>query len=326
MKGKIKNQIAFYAENSEGLFDRLIIDIAEKIYEYDGNLDKRELWHGKNNCVKKVLVEKKALDAIYDLVECNYSGSVYFEEKSYEIRQKEKKLWKQQQLAKNLVPKEKLWQAIRWELDDRELQDLINYDKYRYEKDDYYDFQLIIEKIHEVMAGKKPVRYFTTWCILLMRCLYEAMSNRSMKLKEAYDEIAYWLDGTAFMSSNISEKKKGIECRELIAYLKYFNHQISDIKNGETTPFMKNGVVTCVTSAYCVNNYKDDLSRVCVADHERKTVNYLFVCNLDFNEEINYTLLTEAEFEEQIYNYFEYQLDTTMTEDYQLLKVEKAND
>ena len=324
MKGKLKNQIAFYAENDDGLLDELIIDIVEKEYEYNGNLDKRELWEVKNPRAKEFFVEKNILDAIYDLIEGNYSGSRGWEDASYEIRQEEQKLRERQKRARTLVSKKKIWQAIKWELDEKELDDLLSYNRYRYEKSNYYDLELILEKIHAFMAGEKSVDYFTSWCILLMRCFYEAMSDKCQKRKAIYDEIADWFDGIAFMSRDISEVQKGIECRELIAYLKYYNHKIVDSHNGRETPFMKNGVVTYVTFAFSLNDGQDCMYRVCVADHERRTVNHLFVPNLDYNEEINYTVLTEGEFEELRGDYFMYELDTAMTEEYQLRKQKSA--
>lgn len=323
MKGKLKNQIAFYAENDEGLLDELIIDIVEKQYEYNGNLDALELWSSENPHAKEFFVEKRLLNAVHRLVEYNYSGTYGFEDKSYAERMQYEKMREERLRARTLVPKKKIWQAIKWELDEKELDELLSYDKYRYEVSNYYSFDLMFEKIHAFMAGEKSVHYFTSWCILLMRCFYEAMSDKCQKRKAIYNELASWLDGVAFMSSDISEKEKGIECRELIAILKYQNHRITDTRKGRETLFMKNGVVTYVTFSFSLNDGKDCMYRVCVADHERKMVNHFFIPNLDFNEEVDYTFLTEGEFEVQM-DYFDYKLDTAMTEDYQLRKIKNA--
>ena len=320
MKENFKNQIAFYAENDEGLLDELIIDIVEKEYEYNGNLDASDLRNSENPHAKEFYLERKAFDAVYRLVEENYSGTFYCEDKSYADREKYRKMWEEKQNARTLVPKKKIWQAIKWELDEKELDDLLSYDKYRYEVSNYYNFDVMLEKIHAFMAGERSVSYFKSWCILLMRCFAEAMSGKCKERRTIYNELSGWFDGVAFMSLNISEEQKGIECRELIAILKYQNHRITDTRNGRKTPFLKNGVATYVTFSFSLNDGRDCMYRVCVADHKRKKVNYLYVLNFDFNEEINYTLISDGEFEKLQSDYFDYELDTAMTEEFQLQK------
>ena len=321
MSKKLKNQIAFYADNGEGLLDELVIDIAERRYEYNGNVDARELWQVHNRGAKEICVEPTMLDAILDWVGGEFSGSFSWNEESYEARRKENRQIERRERARPVVPKEKIWQAIKWELDQDELNELLSYEKYQYEKAEYYDFDLMLEKIQAFIAGERTVDYFTSWCILLVRCFQEAMNDRSRKRQAIYGNISELFDGIAFMGQDISEQEKGKDCRELIAYLKYYNHQIVDSRNGQTTPFMKNGVVVYVTLDFSANDGKDCLYRVCVADHERKTVNYFLALNLDYNVEINYTLQTCGEFEELQSDYFKYRLDTAMTEDYPLRKV-----
>ena len=237
------------------------------------------------------------------------------------LRQEEKRLWKQQHKRRELVPKERLWQAIKWECSSKELDELGFYDKYRYEKDHYYDFGLILEKIHAFMAGERSVRYFTSWLILLMRCLQEALTCPKSREKEIYDEIAEWFDGTAFMSSDISDEEKRTECLELIAILKDLDHRLKNIEAKKDDPFTKNGVITYVTFAACINGDREvALSKVCVVDEDRETVNYLFVPDIIYREEINYTFLTDAEFDRLTNRYCEYSYDGTMKENYAMTK------
>lgn len=76
-----------------------------------------------------------------------------------------------------------------------------------------------------------------------------------------------------------------------------------------------------MTFAACVSGDRDvTLSKVCVVDEDRETVNYLFVPDLVFSEEINYTFLTEAEFDRLTGIYYEYTFDGTMKEDCALTK------
>ncbi len=316
-------KVAFYAKNEEGMVDELILDLFERDYEYNGNFDERDLWknHGGNGREFELgLAELKQLFGIVENAFC-YQGSTYIEAQSYEERKEAEQLWNQRKRRRKLVPKERLWQAIKWEYDEEELRDLCSYDRYRYEKDHYYDFVLIIEKIHAFMSGEKSVGYFTSWLILMMRCLQEGMTCRKRRQKEIYLEMADWFDGEAFMSSDISEEEKRIDCLEFIAILKDLNHRLKCVEAKNDTPFAENGVITYVTFAACINGDREVcLSKVCVVDEDRETVNYLFVPNLVYREEIDYTFLTEAEFDLLTSRYYEYTFDETMNDDYALTK------
>lgn len=316
------NKIAFYTMNEKETMDELILDLFEKDYEYNENLDERDLWerHGGNG--RELKIEPAGFNKLLATVENTFGhGSFYTETENYEVRQKEKRQRKREGRRRELVPKERIWKAIRWECSEKELNDLLSYDKYRYEKDRYYDFDLIMEKIHAFMAGKKAVRYFTSWLILLMRCLQESVIFEKRRQKEIYCEIADWFDGEAFMSSDISEEEKRIDCLEFIAILKDLNHRLKCVEAQKDILFTKNGVVTYVTFAACINGDKEVcLSKVCVVDEDRGTVNYLYVPNLIYREEVNYTFLTEAEFDCLTSRYYEYTFDGTMKENYAITK------
>ena len=321
--GEKTHKIAFYAKNEEGTADELILDLFERDYEYNGTLDERDLWERHGGRGREFQIEPAGLITLFSTVENTFGhGSFYTETKSYEVRQEEKRQWKRQQRHRELVLKERLWKAIRWECNEKELDDLRSYDKYRYEKDHYYDFALILDKIHAFMAGEKSVEYFTSWLVLLMRCLQEGMIYQKRRQKEIYFEIADWFDGVAFMSSDISEEQKRIECLELIAVLKDLNHRLENIEAKKDDPFTKNGVITYVTFGACVSGGKEvALSKVCIVDEDRETVNYLFVPDLVYREEINYTFLTEAEFDCLTSAYYEYMFDGTLKEDHAMTKV-----
>lgn len=319
---KKTSKIAFYAKNEEGTVDELILDLFEREFEYKGNLDERDLWKKHGGSGREFELGHAELKQLFGIVENSscYDGSTYIEAQSYEERQEEERLWEQRKRSRRLVPKERVWQAIKWEWSEADLSDLCSYERYRYEKDHYYDFTLFMDKIHAFMAGECSVWYFTSWLILMMRCLQESTICANRLQKEIYNEIAVWFDGEAFMSSDISEEEKRIDCLELIAILKDFNHRLKCIETKKKTPFTKNGVITYVAFVACVAESKIDLRKVCVVDEDRETVNYLFVPDLIYKEEINYTFLTEAEFDCLTSTYYEYTFDGTMKEDYAMTK------
>ncbi|MDE5601489.1 MAG: hypothetical protein K2J16_03220 [Clostridia bacterium] len=319
MESKFENKIAFYAENESGLYNEIILDLFERDYEYNLNIDKRDLFCRKENRLKEFLVSQQVINAVYDRVDALYnSGSYYWEDKSYEQRQLEKEMWERERANRTVIAKEKIWDAISWKLDERELRNICSYD-FAYEKDDYYNFDLIIDRIHAFMSGEKPVRYFTDWCIVLMRCLYDSMHICADKrISSIYDEIADSFDGLGFMSSNDSEKERQTECKEFVANLKYYNHQIDDIKRHRTTDFEKNGVVIYVAYEFCIGGSNDIMYSICVADKRRHLVNYYFAPNLIMEEEYNITILTSAEFETLSCEYVEYKLDISLNMDSQL--------
>ena len=302
--------------------DELILDLFEKNYEYNGNLDRRDLWERHGGKGREFQIEFAELKKLFSIVEDTFhQGEFYFENKDYEVRQRENRQWKKRQNRRELVPKDRLWRAIRWECDEDELDELCSFERYRYEKDDYYDFDLILEKIHAFMAGERSVGDFTSWLIVLMRCLQEGLICNNCRQKEIYDQIADMFDGAAFMPRDISEEEKRVDCLETIAFLKDLDFQLKNIDAKKNTPFTKNGVATYVSfNAFVAGGEGSELSKVCVVDEDKKTVNYLFVSNLVYNEEIDYTFLTDAEFDCLTSTYYEYSLYAAMKEDYAMTK------
>ena len=321
MRGKT-DKVAFCANTEEGTMDELILDFFEKNYEFNANIDRRDLWERHGGKGREIQIEFAELKKLFSVVEDTFhQGEFYFEDKYYEARQEENRQWKMRQKRRELVSKERLWQAIKWECEEDELRDLCSYDRYRYDKDNYYDFALILDKIHAFMAGERSVEYFTSWLVLMMRCLLEGMICNDSRKKEIYDKIADLFDGAAFMPRDISEEEKRVDCLETIAFLKDLDFQLKNIGAKKNTPFTKNGVATYVSfNAFVAGGEGNELYKVCVADEDRETVNYLFVSDLVCNEEINYTFLTEAEFVCLTSTYYEYSLDRAMKEDYAMTK------
>lgn len=314
---KTTNKIAFYAKNEEGTVDELILDLFERDFEYNENINERDLWVRHGGRGREFQLETAGLEKLFEIVEVTFNHGLYSNEIQNE--EDEARRWRRRAMNREFVSKERVWKAIRWECGEEELYDLCSYEKYRYDKEDYYDFQLMIDKIHAFMAGECSVGYFISWLILLMRCLEEGIDSKKRRRKEIYFEISDLLDGEAFMSLDISEEEKRIDCLELIAVLKALDHKLKCIETKKNVPFTKNGVITYVTFVACING-KTELSKVCVVDEYRKTVNYLYVSDLIYREEVNYTFLTEAEFDCLTSRYYEYTFDETMKDDYAMTK------
>lgn len=314
MRNKKDEKIAIYTDKGDGLFEELTIDIYNRDYEYVHNCKKQDLGKIYDKKVKEFCVDKDFFYTLFDILERNYSGTDtdahdYIDEKQYEIEESKKPV----------ISKEKIWQAIRWEMKETEIDRIISYD-YRYEKDYYYDFDLIIEKIHTFMKGAKTVHYFTSWCILLMRCFMDNMKRARKELSEIFYDLGDFFDGRAFMDSSLRGEEKLKECREIIAWIKYYNHRICDIQNKEETDFTTNKVITYVSFGFCLGS-GDTMYRLCIVDKKKKTVNYLYVHDIDYSEEINYTFLSQAEFEDLTHIYYEdYALDTSIGADYAIVR------
>ena len=322
MRNNIENMIAFYTENEEGLIDEIVVDLYEKAYFVNSGIDLRELWCIGKNSARETRVDRANYFVIKDVFESHMlSGEFFTPDDSYENRQIAQEKWKNENRSKPIIPKEKIWQAINCEVEEDELHKMIS-NEFRYQKDNYYNFNLLMLKIHLYLDDKISGSYFMAWCILVAQCLLSAMTCKSKKLQQVYDDIADYLDGFSFLGSEISPQKKWEESQELIAYLKYYNHEISDIVNGHTTDFLTNGVVTYVSFAFTFNDGADCAYDVCVVDKKRHAINYTKAYNIVYDEDINYTILSQPQFEGLSSEYWQdYTLDTNMSIDYAKTKI-----
>lgn len=305
-----KSKIALYAPNDEDLLDEIVIDFFNKQYDYNGNIDKRELIDTRENSIREFCVDRELFDAVFGVIKHLYGGEYWVEELCYDFRIELDKEYNAKEANRPVMPKEKVWKALRGQLSRKELQE-VRSDDYRYESDDYYDFDLSIKMVHELMSGKKTIGYFALWCAVFMECL-DSIDCENKELQYVYEEISRYLDGAVFDGSLIAENKVR-ECRKMIAYLKHFDHRVRDLKSAVATDFTTNGVITYVSFAFGLNNGSGSVYRVCIVDTRRKTINYLYVPKIEYSEGVNYTFLSEAEFDELPTRYYEgFSLDYTM--------------
>ncbi|MCD8373224.1 MAG: hypothetical protein LUD27_08000 [Clostridia bacterium] len=311
MKTK-EHVVAFYADDGEGTYDELVIDFYNHYYDFNSKTGEKFLY-GKDNTVPEIKLNNEDLHKIFDTIKLLYSGKIgpaaYLTKADFE----------EMESGKPVIDKITLWKAIKRELPKKELDRIISFD-YRYEKDDYYDFKLIIDGIYSVMSGDISVDYFTSWLILLMRCLDDNILKNE-KIKDEYAELANYFDGFAFMDHCIGKKKKLIECREIIAIVKYANHKIENLKKKKLTDFTTNNVITYISFGFSLDDGNMCIDRVCVVDKKRKRINYMYIKEIDYREDINYTLLPNAEFDDLPSRYVKgYKLDSSMTADYAVTK------
>lgn len=316
-----KNDIfSIYCENDEGTLDELIVDVYNKEYDFNGNVDSEELACKSHSKIKSFLVEKDFFSYYFDLLDRLYSGSFYTNEQNYEKRKLEKKRLASAEKRKPLIDKYTIWKAVRGEIPGEQLAKVCSFD-YRLQKDDYYDFKIIMTRIHDVMSGKLNVSDFTSWCIVMMRCLEDCMTTRSEKLRRLYYEMGDYFDGMAFMISDISDSKKRMECLEFMAWLKYQNHLIENAKARNKRPFETNGVITYVTFGFSINDGEQCMFKACVVDLEQGKINYMIIPEFEYDERINYTFITDVEYDDLPSEYYRgYVLDESMTVSYALEK------
>lgn len=307
-----------FCKKADGTLEELRVDIFNREFDYTGNLAEEELADRYEKDIAEFEVSEAFFSHYFHLLDGLYRGSFYVEEGDYAARQQERERNAQEKRARPLLDRNLVWQALRCELDDETLSRVRSYD-YRLPKDDYYDFPLLLEKLHAVMRGDLSVSYFHSWCVVVMRCLEDCMTTKSRKLKALYYALGDAFDGLAFMDADLSDEERQKECREFIAFLKYQDHLIGNVKTHSNAPFTTNDVVTYVAFAFTLNDGNEELYRVCVADLAHKTINYLFVPEFDYDERINYYILSEAEFDELPSAYADgFALDVTMPADYAL--------
>ena len=304
---KDKNIITIFTESGDDFYSELTIDFYNRQYEYVYECREEQLDKANSFCV-----ENNLFFALYDLAENLYCGQES-NAKSY-INTKR---YAEQEKKKPLIKKDVIWRAINCELTAKEMSEnnLFLFD-YRYAKDDYYDFDIILKTAYAAMSGELSLSRFKDWCIVLMRCfLY--MDCKSQRLNEIYCELSNYFDGVAFINTNLKGEARRKELKQIIAELKYYNHKICDAKKRTTTDFTTNGVITYVNFTFSLNNGKDCMNRICVVDKNKGTINYIFLLEDDYSLDINYTFLTDAEFDDLPSKYFyDCAPDTTMTADY----------
>lgn len=288
--------ITIYTKKEGGKADVLKIDFFNKHY-YEGRGAKEQ----DIDTTKMYEVNGELYDDMWRAIAKLYGGEVFSHGDIEEIDSAEENV-------RTVLSVELVRKALRCDLKDNDLKKVMSFDV-DYEIADYYDFELFMKNLLAYKHGDLKESRFDSVCVVAMRCLYNYMPECDDKLKALYEDLADTFDCWAFGCH--SDKQR--ECRHRIAVLKHTNHLIECAKNDVEKPFIKNGVVTNICVC-CINT--EEVYRVCVADTKRKAVNFMYVPNLDFDEDINYTFLSEAEFNSLSNKFYEYTFDPSMDQDY----------
>ncbi|MBO5898185.1 MAG: hypothetical protein J6R04_04160 [Clostridia bacterium] len=204
---------------------------------------------------------------------------------------------------KNAIPAEQIRRGLRGEMSEDELRALDYMDR-QLALDDYFDLDSMLEVVHRMMRGEFSNQYFVDWCLLGMQAMFAHPFRSGTKLARMYDNVADMFDCYGFCS--LAEGAAML--RSLICDLKEYEHEISCLKNGgKKTPFYNAGKVIVY---HCFDHTSDGgritCHRVCVADEKHRLIRYGYMLDIDFFEHINYTQLSEKEFDGLSTQYYKY--------------------
>ena len=192
-----------------------------------------------------------------------------------------------------MISKEKTWQGLRLELSRDGLREI--YQGERFEKDNYYDYDLFMNVLKKAMNKEIDFNYFTSWCILVSNCLVYSVARRSSKLSDIYNEVSDFFDGMSFMDGY---NKK--ELLDNIARLKYYEFCIKRIKKEAKGPFVTNGIERLLSFDHSNWNYDSCVYKVIIKDYNTKEweIRYIDDHDFEYDENVNYSFVDEDVFED----------------------------
>ena len=92
-------------------------------------------------------------------------------------------------MDKKLVSKDLVWKGLRMELSGDELRDIMQQEC---EKDEYYDFDLMLKGFGKALAKEIDFDYYIHWCILIANCLnYSRYSSPKINLTPSASNCSF---------------------------------------------------------------------------------------------------------------------------------------
>ena len=197
-----------------------------------------------------------------------------------------------------MVSSEQVWKGLKLELSKNEIRKIFQAKKY--EKGDYYDFDVFYGVIKKALNKEIDIEYFTDWCVLVANCFNEIKSYGNSKLAEVYEELAWFFDGVSFI-----DKYNEKDLKDYIATLKSFDYEIKRAKIEINEPFLTEGVERILVIDHANWNYDSTVYRVIIKNYNTKEweIKYVDDHDFSFDENVNYTFVDEKEFE-KIFNEF----------------------
>ena len=193
-----------------------------------------------------------------------------------------------------MVTKEEIWRGIKQELSRSEILKILPPYGYEYEEDDYYDYDLLLGGLYKMLNKEVEFDYFIDWCILIAKSLEQTKVPAQSKLRDLYDDVAYFFDGISFMD-NYDAKL----LLQRIAELKHYNFLIKKAKKESQSPFLSDGVERLMFFDHCNRTHDSSVYRVIIKDYNRKCwqLRYVDTHNFTFDDKINYTFESKDKFD-----------------------------
>lgn len=197
-----------------------------------------------------------------------------------------------------MISKEQVWRGLRLELSDDVLCKIYQADEY--EKDDYYDYDLLMGTLNKAINKEIDFDYFVDWCILVANCYNYTNDDYKTKLGKLYCDVGYFFDGISFMDDY---NKK--DFMESVAMLKHYNYLIKKAKKQIKGLFITNGVERIMCFDHANWNYDSCVYRVIIKDYNTKEweIRYIDDYDFDYDENVNYSFVDEKIFD-KIFNEF----------------------
>ena len=196
-----------------------------------------------------------------------------------------------------IVSKEKVWQGLRMELSENELFEIMQKE---YEKDKYFDFDLLMDGLHKVIDKKVGFQYYINWCILVANC-FNYVEYGTRKINKLVWNIGDLFDGASF-DDEYSLKS----LYETIAMLKQYKHDFDDAVSGKKTKFLTDGVERILVSDHVNYNNDSCVYKLLIVDYNKNEFDLRYVDDgfYDYDESINYTFADEKYLDKIFGNFF----------------------
>ncbi|MBQ8197599.1 MAG: hypothetical protein IJZ73_06035 [Clostridia bacterium] len=189
-----------------------------------------------------------------------------------------------------MITKEQVWKGLRLELSYEELGKIDQCGNY--ERDDYYDFDLLMSTLYKMLNREIDFKHFLSWCILIANCFsYIKFSNS--KLNHLYCDIGWFFDGISFM-----DEYNKLRLLESIAMLKHYDYLVNKAKKKTKKPFTTNGVERILCFDHANWNYDSSVYKVIIKDYNTQEweIRYFDDYNFEYDENINYSFVDDTEF------------------------------
>ena len=317
MSGFSQEMFAVYKRNVVGTYDELILDVLENKCIYNDGIEEARLLKNRSDFAEYEVSEDVFVGfatIALEYMECDFTENDVNLDEADDMDEVDEE-YERRMASCPYLPLDLVRRGINGEATPEEMRMLCDQENYRMAVGRYWNLEAVERMLHDLEKDKVSVDYFTDWCILMMRCCSAQAERYKHKRRLIMNSISDHFDGIAFMDPEIPSGEKRRECRSILAEMRYVDHCLRYADHREPPPFTYHeGIYIYVN--WCAYGKVGEISRICVADHKRRKVNYFYVYNLDFAEKIAYNLLSDRQYEDLFSRYYEYKVDLTIDESY----------